>query len=127
MKIEYRDGLIFTSIKISYKDNSKIINNVIIDTGAAISIISSDVVDDIGLYAEPGDRIMEYFGACGITHNAFIKKINEIKLGSQSLKDMELGFGIIDTRREISGLIGLDVLMKAGAVIDLKNLNIDVD
>ena len=126
MKIEYRDGLIFTSIKISYKGNSKIVNNVVIDTGAAGSIISPDAVDDIGIYAELGDRIMEYYGVGGSSHNAFIKNINEIKLGSQSINDIEIDFGMIDTRGEINGLIGLDILMNVGAVIDLKNLNIDV-
>lgn len=126
MKIEYRDGLIFTSIKIFYKGNSNIVNNVVIDTGAAGSIISPDAVDDIGIYAELGDRIMEYYGVGGSSHNAFIKKINEVILGSQSINDIEIDFGMIDTRGEINGLIGLDILMKIEAVIDLKNLNIDV-
>ncbi|AGK98577.1 retropepsin-like aspartic protease [Clostridium pasteurianum] len=126
MKIEYRDGLIYTSINISYKGNSKIIDNVVIDTGAAGSIISPDAVDDIGIYAELGDRIMEYYGVGGSSHIAFIKKINEIKLGSQGIKDIEIDFGIIDTTGEINGLIGLDILIKVGAIIDLKNLNIDI-
>lgn len=127
MRIEYRDGLIFTSIKISYKGNSKIINNVVIDTGAAASIISPDAVDDIGVYAELGDRIIEYYGVGGSSHHAFIKKINEIELGSKSLNDIEIDFGLIDTNGEINGLIGLDILMEVGAVIDLKNLEIDVN
>ena len=40
MKLEYSDGLIFTSIEVSYKGKSKVINNIVIDTGAAGSIIS---------------------------------------------------------------------------------------
>ena len=124
MKIEYRDGLIFTSMKICYKGNSKIVNNVVIDTGASGSIISPDAVDDIGIYAELGDRIMEYYGVGGSSHNAFIKKINEVILGSQSINDIEIDFGMIDTRGEINGLIGLDILMKIGAVIELKNMYI---
>lgn len=59
----------------------KTINNVVIDTGAAASIISPDETD----------------------------------------------FGLIDTNGEINGLIGLDILMEVGAVIDLKNLEIDVN
>jgi len=127
MKLEFKDGLIFTSISITYKEHSKIIDNVVIDTGAAGSIISPDAVDDIGLFAELGDRIMEYYGVGGSSHNAFIKQISEIKLGSKSIKDVEVDFGIIDTRGEINGLIGLDILMEVGAVIDLKNLTIDIN
>jgi hypothetical protein len=122
MKLEYRDGLIFTSIEVSYKGKSKVINNVVLDTGAAGSIISPDAVDDIGVYAELGDKIMEYYGVGGSAHNAFIKVMDKISLGSNSIKMIEIDFGLIDNSGEINGLLGLDILMKIGAVIDLKNL-----
>jgi len=41
----------------SYKGNSKIVNNLVIDTVAAGSVISPDAVDDIGIYAELSDRL----------------------------------------------------------------------
>jgi len=126
MKIQYRDDLLFTSIEISYKGKSKIIDNIVIDTGAAGTIISSDAVDDIGIYAELGDRIMEYYGVGGSTHNAFIKTIDEIKVGTQSSRNIEIDFGLIDTNGEINGLLGLDILMNLGVVIDLKNLSLHV-
>jgi len=118
--------LVFTSIEISYKGKSKIIDNIVIDTGAAGTIISPDAVDDIGIYAELGDRIMEYYGVGGSTHNAFIKTIDEIKVGTQSSRNIEIDFGLIDTNGEINGLLGLDILMNLGVVIDLKNLSLHV-
>jgi predicted aspartyl protease len=127
MNIEYRDGLLFTSIEISYKGNSKIINDVVIDTGAAGSIISPDIVDDIGIYAELDDRIMEYYGVGGSVHHAFIKNIQEIKIGNESIDNIEIDFGLIDNNGEINGLIGLDILIKIGAVIDLKHLIIKIE
>lgn len=122
MNIEFRDGLLFTSIEISYKGNSKLINNIVIDTGAAESMISPDIVDDIGIYAELGDRIISFYGVGGSLHNSFAKVINNVKIDSYNIKDLEIDFGIIDTKGEINGLLGLDILMKAGADIDLKNL-----
>lgn len=126
MEIQYRDDLLFTSIEISYKGKSKLIDNIVIDTGAAGTIISPDAVDDIGIYAELGDRIMEYYGVGGSTHNAFIKTLDEIKLGTESSKNIEIDFGLIDTNGEINGLLGLDILMNLGVVIDLRNLNLHV-
>jgi len=126
MEIQYRDDLLFTSIEILYKGKSKIIDNIVIDTGAAGTIISPDAVDDIGIYAELGDRIMEYYGVGGSTHNAFIKTLDEIKLGNESSKNIQIDFGLIDTNGEINGLLGLDILMNLGVVIDLKNLNLHV-
>lgn len=40
MKLEYRDGLIFITIKIVYEENAKEINNIVFDTGATKSLIS---------------------------------------------------------------------------------------
>ena len=38
-----------------------------------------------------------------------------------------MDFGVIDPKGNINGLLGLDLLMKIGAVIDLKRLSIMVD
>lgn len=127
MRIEHRDGLLFTSIKITYKGNSKIINDVVIDTGAATSIIAYDEVEDMGIHVEAGDRIMEYCSADGKKYNGFIKKLNEIKIGSQSINDIEIDFGTIDNSGQIKASIGLDILTKVGAVIDLKNFDFIVN
>lgn len=126
MKIEYRDRLLFASIEITYKGITKVIDNVVIDTGAAGSIISPDAVDDIGIYAELGDRLIEYYGVGGSVHNAFIKRIDKIKIADRTIENIDIDFGLIDTEGEINGLIGLDILLEIGATIDLKNLIIDV-
>lgn len=39
---------------------------------------------------------------------------------------IEIDFGLIDQSGEINGLIGLDILMEVGAIIDLNELNIEV-
>lgn len=126
MKLEYRDGLLFTAIEIVYKGKSKVIENVVVDTGAAGSIISPDAVEEIGIYAELNDKIMEYYGVGGSTHIAFIKTIEKIKIGTENINNIEIDFGLIDQSGEINGLIGLDILMEVGAVIDLNKLIIEV-
>lgn len=126
MNIEYRDGLLFVDIELFYKGQYKAINNVVIDTGASSSIISPDCVDDIGIYADVNDRIMQYYGVGGSTHSAFIKQIDEIKIGSKSIKNIDIDFGLIDSTGEINGLIGLDVLINIGAIINLENLTIEI-
>lgn len=126
MKLEYRDGLLFASIEISYKGKSKVIDNVVIDTGAAGSLISPDAVDDIGIYAEADDKIMEYYGVGGSTHNAFSKSIEAIKIGKGEIPNINIDFGMIDEDGYINGLLGLDVLIKLEANINLKNLVLEL-
>ncbi|MCZ0756836.1 aspartyl protease, partial [Anoxybacillus sp. J5B_2022] len=45
MQIEYRDGLLFTSIEIVYRGKTKRIDNMVIDTGAAKTLISQHAVE----------------------------------------------------------------------------------
>jgi hypothetical protein len=38
-----------------------------------------------------------------------------------------MDFGVIDSKGNINGLLGLDLLMKLGAVINLKRLSLTLD
>lgn len=124
MKIEYKNGLLFTTLEICFRNKCKRINNVVIDTGASITIISPDVVDDIGIFAEADDPIVSSMGVGGSIHNFFIKVIDTIKIDNRKIANLKLDFGIIDPKGEINGLLGLDILIKLGASIDLEEFKI---
>ena len=127
MKIEFQDELLFTSIQISFRGSTRVIDNVVIDTGAAESIISPDAVEDIGIFAEPEDSVNSFYGVGGSLHNFFSKNIDEIKLGQVKLDEVKMDFGVIDPKGYINGLLGLDLLMKIGAVINFKSLSLTFD
>jgi hypothetical protein len=92
-----------------------------IDTGAAHTIIVSDVVDDIGIYFEIGDHINRSFGVGG-TDYAFEKTIDHLEFGGFQMMNKPLDFGHIDW--DINGLIGLDILIPGQFVIDLEAMEI---
>ena len=50
MKMEYIDGLLHSSITINYQGKQKNIDHVIVDTGAARTIISADEVFNPGSF-----------------------------------------------------------------------------
>jgi len=120
MKIEYRDGLLFTSIEITYKGRTKTIENIVIDTGASQSLISQDCVDDIGIKVSGDDEIITSYGIGGKEH-AFVKKVDFVKIDSFKKGNCTLDFTQIQYH-DINGLLGLDILMEAGFIIDLKRL-----
>ncbi|HIW33159.1 MAG TPA: retropepsin-like domain-containing protein [Candidatus Paenibacillus intestinavium] len=62
MQIEYRDGLLFTSIEINYLGRTKTIDNIVIDTGASHTLLSQDVVDDLGIKVSAEDEIVTSYG-----------------------------------------------------------------
>jgi predicted aspartyl protease len=121
MDIVFHHELLHTSLEITFKGRSKVINDIIIDTGAARSIISSDLVDDLGIISQVGDKLITMFGIGGVQY-AYRKKVESIKFGDFTVEGYELDFGLIDDEGKINGLLGLDLLMKMGAVLDLKKL-----
>lgn len=121
MRIEYSDGLLLASLKITYGDQSKIIDRMAIDTGAAHTIIVSDAVDDIGISFKIGDPINRSFGVGG-TDYAFEKTVDSLEFGGVHMTNKQLDFGQIDW--DINGLIGLDILIPGRFVIDLDNMEI---
>lgn len=127
MKLEFRDGLIFASIHITYKGVIKEIKNVVIDTGAAETIISPDIVEDIGIIAEANDKINSFYGVGGSLHYFYSKEIDKISMGEANLNNIKMDFGVINPKGYINGLLGLDLLMKVGAIIDLGELTIETE
>lgn len=63
--IEFRDGLLFTSMEIFFRGKSIVIENIVVDTGAAETIISPDVVEEIGIFAELDDYVHSFYGVSG--------------------------------------------------------------
>ena len=120
MKVEYRDGLLFTTIEIMQDGKRKEIDNIVIDTGASHTVISQGCVDDIGIGFTCKEEIVTSYGVGGKEH-AFIKQVDEIKIGKSKFIDFKLDFcGQI--YEDINGLLGLDILLEAGFIIDLNTL-----
>ncbi|GAA3411609.1 hypothetical protein GCM10020370_60500 [Paenibacillus hodogayensis] len=65
MHIEYINNLLQTSMTIHYKRRFLTIEHLVIDTGAAHSLISSDIVAQIGIHFEDGDTLVRSFGIGG--------------------------------------------------------------
>lgn len=126
MELIYQNGLLYTSIQVKFKDKIKTIDNIIVDTGAVETILSPDAVEDIGIFAEFDDTIGAFYGIGDSIHHYFSKTIHEVSLDTISVQDVKLNFGVIDIKRQINGLLGLDLLMKMNSVIDLRSLTIQV-
>ncbi len=126
INLTFENGLLFTSMEIFFRGKSIVIDNIVIDTGAAETILSPDVVEDIGIFAELDDYVNSFYGVGGSIHNFFTKQVDGISLGSVVLKPLKLDFGVIDPQGHINGLLGLDILMELNAVIDLRNLKLEI-
>ena len=127
INIEYRDGLLFTTLEIEFRGTRKIIDNIVVDTGAAETILSPDAVEDIGLFAELDDFVHSFYGVGGSLHNFFSKSVDRLLLGDAHLNKIKLDFGMIDPHGNINGLLGLDVLIQLKASIQLQNFTLHIN
>lgn len=58
---------------------------------------------------------------------AYRKQIEGIKLCGHEIKDIKIDFGLIDDYGKINGLLGLDILLKLNANINLKDLTLTME
>lgn len=124
MKIKYKYGLLLIDIRLTFKGKSVVIENMVVDTGAARTLISQNVVEEIGLGVDSQDRIVTYYGIGGKEH-AFRKRVDQIQVGDFTVNEVELDFNDFGYD-DINGLLGLDLLMEAGYIIDLAQLQMNI-
>lgn len=120
-KIKLEHGLLYTSVKVFYKGRVKNINKVVIDTGASHSIISTDAVEELGLDIEDTDEIIVSVGIGG-KQFSIIKQVDGVEFNGFRIDNCKIDIGEINFGGAINGLLGLDLLMKAEVILDLKNL-----
>ena len=121
MRIDYSQDLLLVSLTVTYNGRTKTIDRMSIDTGAAHTIVVSDVVDDIGVAFKTGDHINRSQGIGG-TDYAFEKTVDNIEFGGYRMTKKPLDFGQIDW--DINGLIGLDILLPGRFVVDLDAMEV---
>lgn len=71
MKLEYKNELLFVDMNIGYKGNNVLLKNVVVDTGAAHTIIDPDSVYELGIKAEADDEFITMYGVGGEHYSWF--------------------------------------------------------
>ncbi len=123
MKIRLEGGLLYVSAELVYQAQKLTLSEVILDTGSAATLFSADEASRLGLIPEPNDPIRRVRGVGG-SEFVFSKRLDSLVLGELALSSFPIQIGAMDYGFPVQGLIGLDFLMQAGAVIDLANLEI---
>ena len=124
MKIRLEDDLPFVTLTLAYLGQELEIPNILVDTGSATTMLSADWLEKIGILPEQQDVLTTIRGVGGV-EVVFSRKISSLTVGEKRLDDFEIEVGGMDYGFEIYGILGMDFLMPAGAVIDLQELEID--
>ena len=121
--LRIEDNLPFISLRVWHEDKSLILSNVLVDTGSASSILKLDLVEIIGIKAEPYDILGTITGVGG-SELVYLKTINTIQIGNMSIQDVEVDIGIMEYGFDIDGIIGMDLLLRMKTLIDLNEMRL---
>jgi predicted aspartyl protease len=119
-----RHELIYVTAALTYRGTTVELADVLIDTGAASTVINADLAADAGIFLAPSDQLRRLRGVGGHEH-VFMREVDRFAVGEHGLNRFEVEIGEMDYGFEFSGIIGMDFLRAARAVIDLGNLTID--
>ena len=124
MQLTLRHDLAFVTATLTYSGVSLEIADVLVDTGAASTIINADLAANAGVYVRPTDTLRRLRGVGGHEH-VFTRRVDRFAIGDRGLDEFELEIGEMDYGFQIGGIIGMDFLRASGAVIDLGRLTIE--
>lgn len=123
MRIRIKNGLPYISATLEHRRQRVTLKNVLLDTGSAGTIFSTDKVAAIGLTYEPDDFVHRIRGVGG-SEFVFTKRVDGLKVGSLQVAGFELEIGAMNYGFDMDGIVGLDFLTAVGAIIDLDEMKL---
>ena len=118
MRIRIKNGLPYVTATLVYHSQRATLKNVLLDTGSAGSIFSTDKIASIGLTYEPNDFVHRIRGIGG-SEFVFTKRVDLLMAGDLMVEKFEIEIGAMNYGFDMDGIIGVDFLTKVGALIDL--------
>ena len=124
MKLTLRDNLPFVSVKVTYQSQEIEISNVLLDTGSATTLLAADSLAHLGIVPEPDDILYTIRGVGG-TEVVFSREVDAVQVDQKRLARFQLEIGGMDYGFEINGILGMDFLVLAGAIVNLNELRLE--
>ena len=126
MQLTLQDDLPFVRVTLAYRGRTVDIDQVLLDTGSASSIFAARAVAPIDVLPEMTDTVYTVRGIGG-TEAVFTRQIEGVSIETQTITDFEIEVGGMNYGFNIDGILGMDFLTRAGAIINLHNLTLEFE
>jgi predicted aspartyl protease len=123
VRLTFRGDLVFVTMTLTYRGATLEVPEVLLDTGSASTVLNADWAADAGIWLGREDRLRTLRGVGGIEH-VFVRHVDRLEIDGRGIADFEVEIGAMDYGFEIGGILGMDFLRAAGAVIDLGALTL---
>lgn len=121
MNINIKNGLPFVESELMHEDIIVKLENVLLDTGSASTIISTDIAIDLGLGPSPEDELFRIRGVGGSEY-VYEKSIEGIKLGTTVVSNLKVDIGAMNYGFDIDVILGMNFLISSGLIIDINKM-----
>lgn len=116
IKLKLKHSLLFCELEITINNQILHLNNVLIDTGSATTLINSDYI-----LLDGSEKFINVYGVGG--YEAVLNKYFDcISINNNSIHNIVLSVGELDYGMDIDMLVGLDLLKKLNANINIKDM-----
>ena len=99
------------------------IPHVLVDTGSAAPLLAADIIAAIGIVPLPEDVLHTLRGVGG-TEVVFTRRLDSLQVDEHGLANFEIEVGGMDYGFEMHGILGMDFLIQADAIINLHEMTI---
>lgn len=123
MILKVCNGLPVVSVTLEYQERIVTVNNIILDTGAAESLIDREAVKELKIETDDDDIIVPMAGIGGRDY-ALRKQIDGLQFGSYYVERPYVDFGNLDEHLGVNGLLGFDILSNGQFIIDLFSMEV---
>ena len=106
---------------LTYQGQTITLLNALLDTGAASTIVASDIVEPLGIKPRLEDKIDLIYGVGGV-EGVYLRQFERLELGGRIMENLDVEIGGMDYGIAIDAIIGMDVLTELGAIINLRTL-----
>ncbi len=124
MNITLINDLPFISVILMHRQHRLELDNILLDTGSGGTVFPTDIVSTINILPEPGDEIHRIRGVGGVEY-VFEKQIDLLQAGELKVENFIIEIGQVNYGFNIQGILGIDFLIKTGAIINLGKLELN--
>ena len=101
MRLSLRDDLPFVEVEITYQSRKLSVEDMLVDTGSATTILAADIVAEIQIAPLPDDDLHIIRGVGG-SEAVFTRVVDNLRVGERSLTEFEIEVSGMDYGFEIN-------------------------
>lgn len=115
MSVRIIDGLPYTSVTLTHREQTITLHEVVIDTGSAATLFRTEDLLQMGITYSPDDIVEQVRGVGGV-ETVVVKRLDRLQVGELKRTNFPVDMGAV--------AYGFDFLQQTVAVIDFSDMEI---